>query len=107
MPSVPLPFWTTTFGVNPVTRVVRPPQKPLLVFDGDCNFCRRWIQRWRQSTGDRVDYLPFQSPEIAEQFPELTREHFEQAVHLVEPNGEVFRGAEAAFRALACRVKWP
>ena len=24
------------------------PPKPLLIFDGDCHFCRRWIERWRE-----------------------------------------------------------
>ncbi|HYV31348.1 MAG TPA: lipase maturation factor family protein [Candidatus Binatia bacterium] len=90
-----------------VTRVARPPQKPLLVFDGDCQFCRRWIHRWEQATGELVEYAPFQSARVMEQFPEVARERFEQAVHLVEPNGEVYRGAEAAFRALACRMPWP
>ncbi len=78
-----------------------------MVFDGDCNFCRRWIERWQHTTGDLVEYVPLQSAAVAEQFPELTRERLEQAVHLVEPNGEVSRGAEAVLRALACRTPWP
>ena len=81
-------------------RVGQPPEKPLLIFDGDCNFCRIWVNRWRHTTGDYVDYLPFQDPAIAIRFPELPREGFETAVHLVEPDGSVFSGAEAAFRAL-------
>jgi predicted DCC family thiol-disulfide oxidoreductase YuxK len=27
--------------------------KPLLVFDGDCGFCRLWIERWRAATDSR------------------------------------------------------
>jgi predicted DCC family thiol-disulfide oxidoreductase YuxK len=81
-------------------RVGQPPEKPLLIFDGDCNFCRIWVNRWRHTTADYVDYLPFQDPAIANRFPELPRKGFETAVHLVEPDGSVFNGAEAAFRAL-------
>jgi hypothetical protein len=31
------------------------PERPLLVWDGDCDFCRRWIERWRRIAGDRVE----------------------------------------------------
>ena len=73
-------------------------QRPLLVYDGDCGFCRRWIDRWRHVTGDRVDYAP--SQEVAERFPEIPRERFDEAVYLMEPGGGATRGAEAVFRAL-------
>jgi predicted DCC family thiol-disulfide oxidoreductase YuxK len=82
-------------------RVQAPPSKPLLVFDGDCQFCRRWIARWKNSTGDAVDYLPFQDEEIARRFPEIPRADLEEAVHLLLPDGTVFRGAQAVFRSLA------
>jgi len=72
-----------------------------MIFDGDCNFCSLWIRRWQHATGDVVDYLPFQDPRIAAQFPELPRGRFEAAVQLVEPDGAVYGGAEAVFRALA------
>ena len=93
--------------MNSVTRVARPPAKPLLIFDGDCTFCRRWIARWQQTTGERVDYVPLQSDTIATQFPELSREQLESAVHLVEPDGRVTRAAEAVFRSLATARRWP
>ena len=63
-----------------------PPAKPLMIYDGDCGFCGRWIQRWKRTTADRVEYLPFQDPSIAARFPELPREAFERSVHLVEPD---------------------
>ena len=93
--------------MNQPVRVARPPEKPLLIFDGDCTFCRRWIARWQQSVGERVDCLPFQSLEVTERFPELSREQLEQAVHLVESDGRVYRGAEAAFRSLSPVHRWP
>jgi predicted DCC family thiol-disulfide oxidoreductase YuxK len=86
--------------VSEATRVAAPPPKPLMIFDGDCNFCRRWIDRWRQTTGEEIEYTPFQNPEVTTRLPELPRAGLEQAVHLVEPNGWVYRGAEAVFRSL-------
>ena len=79
-------------------RVSQPPPKPLMLFDGECHFCRRWIDRWREMTGGAVDYAPFQ--EAAAQFPEIPREACERAVQLIETDGAVFSGAEAVFRSL-------
>jgi predicted DCC family thiol-disulfide oxidoreductase YuxK len=86
-------------------RVATPPPKPLMVFDGDCNFCTLWIRRWQQMTGDAVDYLPAQDPRIAEQFPEIPPEQFNTAVQLIESDGLVHSGADAVFRALAHNPK--
>jgi predicted DCC family thiol-disulfide oxidoreductase YuxK len=89
-----------------VTRVSTPPPKPLIIWDGDCHFCRRWIERWKEITGDEVDYVASQN--IGDQFSEIPREQFERSVILIEPDGSVFCGAEAAFRALRSRSseKW-
>src|SRR3970040_1079371 len=72
--------------------------KPLLIYDGDCGFCRRWIARWQSLTGDRVEYAPFQ--QVAREFPEIHQEQFEAPVQLIEPAGKVSSGAEAVFRTL-------
>ena len=79
-------------------RVASPPDKSLVIFDGDCHFCRRWIERWRELTGGGVEYEPFQ--EVAERFPEIPREDFERALHFIDEEGTVYRGAEAVFRSL-------
>ncbi|HEX4631025.1 MAG TPA: lipase maturation factor family protein [Chthoniobacterales bacterium] len=83
-------------------RVSNPPEKPLLIFDGDCHFCRRWIERWRGLTAGAVEYAPFQ--EVADRYPEIPREAFEGAVHFVDVDGTVYRGAEAVFRSLGWRA---
>jgi len=80
-------------------KTVKPPPKPLLIYDGDCGFCRTWIARWKRVTGDAVDYEP--SHRAAPRFPEVPRERFAAAVQLVEPDGTWTQGAEAVFRSLA------
>ncbi|MDE2144169.1 MAG: lipase maturation factor family protein, partial [Elusimicrobia bacterium] len=72
--------------------------RPALIFDGDCGFCRLWIERWRLATGDRVEYLP--SGDAGARFPKLAPADLSEAVHLVESDGTVRRGAEAVFRAM-------
>ncbi len=68
-----------------------------MVYDGDCNFCRFWIARWRDRTGRRMDYR--RSQQVAARFPKIAPEDFQNAVQLVEPDGEVTSGADAVFRA--------
>src|ERR1700730_5967240 len=86
---------------QPPMRVASPPPKPLVIWDGECHFCRRWIERWREISRDEVDYAT--SQESAERFPEIPRERFERSVIFVEKDGSVFAGAEAVFRSLRCR----
>jgi len=75
------------------------PARPVLIFDGDCGFCRRWIQRWKRAIGDRVEFVSFQ--EAGTRFPQIPKAAFAESVHLVEPDGRSSHGAEAVFRALA------
>ena len=82
-------------------RVTNPPPKPLLIWDGECHFCRRWIERWREITRDAVDYETSQN--VADKFREIPREQFQRSVVLIEGDGAVFTGAEAVFRSLRCR----
>src|SRR5512146_539886 len=82
-------------------RTASPPETPLLVFDGDCGFCRFWVARWRGVLGRRAEFAPYQ--EAAGRFPEIPVEAFRRAVGLVLPDGSAFFGAEAVFRALALR----
>ena len=79
-------------------RVASPPPKPLMIWDGDCHFCRRWIERWREITGGKVEYQPYQT--AAEKFPEVPRSQFQKAVHLIETDGRAFQGADAVYRSL-------
>ena len=73
--------------------------KPTLIYDGECRFCRRWIERWRVSTGARVDYVT--SQEAAAEFPEISEGEFAEAVQWVGAEGERLSGAPAIFAALA------
>ncbi len=79
---------------------------PTMLFDGDCGFCRRWIRKWNKITGDRVRYAPYQ--QALAQFPQLTEQQCAAAVQLIMPDGTLFSGAHAVFRALDLggRYRW-
>lgn len=73
--------------------------KPTLIYDGECRFCSRWTERWRVSTGDKVNYVT--SQEAAPEFPEISESDFATAVQWVGADGERLSGAPAIFAALA------
>jgi predicted DCC family thiol-disulfide oxidoreductase YuxK len=79
-------------------QVSNSPLKPLLLYDGNCGFCRKWVGRWRALTRDQVLYEPYQ--EAAPRFPEIDPQRFTQSLQLILPNGEVLQGAKAVFKSL-------
>jgi predicted DCC family thiol-disulfide oxidoreductase YuxK len=73
--------------------------RPVLYWDADCNFCRRWIGRWNEATGDAVEYqtlqgAPAQIVEAAGGIP------FQRVV-LRRVDGTLATGAAAALEAVS------
>jgi predicted DCC family thiol-disulfide oxidoreductase YuxK len=73
--------------------------KPVMIYDGDCGFCGKWIGRWRGMTGDLVEYLP--SAAAASLFPEIPMSEFARAVQLIRSDGSRCSGAEAVLEVTA------
>ena len=71
----------------------------MLVYDGNCGFCTRWVDRIRAASGDTVEFAP--SQKVGHRFPQITPEQFENAVQWIGPDGEVYSGARAALCVLA------
>src|SRR6478609_2511061 len=82
-------------------RVSNPPPKALLIWDGDCDFCRLWIERWSEMTAGKVDYTTYQ--EAGDHFPEIPPDEFNRSLVLIQPDGTVVFAAEAACSSLANR----
>src|SRR5438105_2005169 len=82
-------------------RVSNPPSKPLLLWDGECDFCRLWIERWKEITAGKIDYATYQG--AAEYFPEISRDEFKHSMVFIEPDGTAFFAAEAVYQSLAYR----
>src|SRR3954452_444362 len=83
-----------------------PGERPLMVYDGDCAFCRARVESWREAVGSQIEFVPFQ--EAAAKLPQIPERDFRRAVHFIHRGGHVARGAEAVFRAMAyCnRKRW-
>jgi lipase maturation factor 1 len=73
--------------------------RPVLIYDGECPFCRVWAGQWQRHTSHRVIYAPLQ--EAHSWFPAIPRSEFRRSVHLILPDGTACRGAEAVFELVA------
>jgi predicted DCC family thiol-disulfide oxidoreductase YuxK len=91
---------------EPRLPVSNPPPKPLMIWDGECHFCKMWIERWRETTAGKVDYATYQ--QAADQFPEIPLDQFKHAMAFIEPDGKTSFAAEAVYRSLQYRSsrKW-
>jgi predicted DCC family thiol-disulfide oxidoreductase YuxK len=73
--------------------------QPLLIYDGDCEFCRYCVDFSRAAGGGGIRYEPYQS--VRQDYPGISVEEFRASIQLVHGDGRVSRGALAAFETLA------
>lgn len=74
-----------------------------VIYDDTCAFCRRSV-RWFQThdTRQRLAFLPRQSPERAQRFPQIDAPQYQGAMQLILPDGTIRSGAAATAAALRC-----
>jgi predicted DCC family thiol-disulfide oxidoreductase YuxK len=73
-----------------------PPERPTVVFDGACAFCRRWVARvQRLDRAGTIRFLPRQDPS-APVVSNRSPKDLSRAAHFVRGDGAVFAGAAAA-----------
>ena len=73
--------------------------RPLLIYDGECEFCSYCVEFSRAASGSRIRYQPFQ--DVQHDFPQITVAEFRASIQLVHNDDSVSRGARAAFETLA------
>ncbi|WP_299822604.1 DCC1-like thiol-disulfide oxidoreductase family protein [uncultured Pontibacter sp.] len=72
--------------------------KPILVYDGDCSFCKFWVSRWQKLTPHEVKFTPYQH--LPEVYYGVKRQEFKKSVYLITHYRRL-RGAAAVFEVLA------
>jgi predicted DCC family thiol-disulfide oxidoreductase YuxK len=78
-------------------------RRPALVYDGRCRFCVDQATRLAGWLGGRVRLESFRDPGVVASHPGLTEAACDQALHLIEADGTIHRGADAVARALRLR----
>jgi len=70
--------------------------RPVLLYDGDCGFCRRWVsrlQRWDRHKA--IEYVAAADRGAVGGLPSLSDAALDRAMHLVTRDGLVYPGARA------------
>ncbi|MGB3775433.1 MAG: DCC1-like thiol-disulfide oxidoreductase family protein [Leeuwenhoekiella sp.] len=73
-----------------------PKGKPVLIWDGNCGFCKYWVTRWQHIAGDQISFRTFQ--DAASSFKDIPLKEFKKASRLIEPSGSIYSGPDSAYR---------
>ncbi len=80
---------------------------PVVVYDGECGFCQKQIRRIRGWDRAGVfEYLPRQTPDLTDRFPQLAEGELSTGMRLVDPDGTVHVGADAVYRIATYLPRW-
>jgi predicted DCC family thiol-disulfide oxidoreductase YuxK len=75
-----------------------------MIWDGNCGFCKYWVIRWKQMTGASVEYTSYQK--ILDQIHDIPEWAYKEAARLVDTDGTIYNGPEAAYKALEYSGRW-
>lgn len=89
-----------------IKSTTNPPSFPILIWDGECKFCKWWKTRWELKTSNQLSFKVYQ--EVASQFPDIPLKEFKKASRLIDIDGNVYSGPDSAYRSLylAGDKKW-
>lgn len=81
--------------------------KSIVVYDGQCAFCSRQIERIRRrDRTDRFEYVPRQTEGLDRRFPGLAKSDFETGLRLIDLDGAIHVGADAVYRIFRLLRPW-
>jgi predicted DCC family thiol-disulfide oxidoreductase YuxK len=72
--------------------------RPVVLFDGECSFCTRLVERASDRLRADVDYVPFQTADLATYG--ISAAEARHSVQWVSREGRIGHGSEAAARLL-------
>ncbi|MGI9046961.1 MAG: hypothetical protein ACR2FI_09280, partial [Burkholderiales bacterium] len=59
---------------------------PLLIYDGDCEFCSWWARYWQRGSAGRLRIAPYQ--QVANDYPHIPAREFSRAAQYIGAEGE-------------------
>jgi len=72
-----------------------PKEKPVLVWDGDCGFCKYWVTRWKKISANKINFQTYQK--VASNFPDIPIKEFKKASRFITTEGKVHSGPDSAY----------
>jgi len=81
--------------------------KDVVVFDGACRFCQQQISRIKRwDTRNCFEYVPRQTPDLEDRFPQLKEGDFNTGMRLIAVSGKVYVGADAVYQITRHLPRW-
>jgi predicted DCC family thiol-disulfide oxidoreductase YuxK len=86
---------------------VRDEVRPVIVYDGDCAFCRAQVARIRAwDRAGRFETVPRRTPGIDDRFPILREADFNAGMRVVIGTGEAYVGTDAVHAIMSRLPRW-
>ena len=75
------------------------PTKPVIIYDGECNFCLSGIRRIQnKDQAGQFTYTPKQTPDLYVLYPQLEDIESKEGMRFIDSNGKVYRGADTIYQ---------
>ncbi|MBI2608229.1 MAG: DUF393 domain-containing protein [Deltaproteobacteria bacterium] len=81
-------------------------KRPLIIYDGDCRICCRWINFQKHKIKKNLFYSPYQ--DVPQDFLNIPLKQFQKSLHYIDEKDHVFAGAYAVCKLWSYRehLKW-
>ena len=76
----------------------------ILLYDGECGFCRKWVAVVQSAVNGYVQFYPYQDK--YSEYSYLNESDLRKKVHLIDGK-MVWVGAEAIYKVIALSKRWP
>lgn len=94
--SITMPSESPTKSRNALPEPAQRPTADIVIWDGQCNFCRSQVERLQALDSGKLAYLSLHDPLVTELCPDLSQEQLMEQMWVVTPDGRRFGGADAA-----------
>jgi len=70
--------------------------RPLLIYDGECEFCVKWARKFKAMSGKFITFVPLQNLPVNYEY--VTRAACLKSVQYIDNDNRIVKGAEAVFQ---------
>ena len=81
------------------TNNVTKPTQPVIIYDGECNFCLNGIRRIQnKDQANQFAYTPKQTPDLYAFYPQLEAIESKAGMRFIDSDGKVYCGADTIYQ---------